>query len=506
MKAKRTLIAGQVVLALCTRAAAASDDFVLRDHVTLSASDRVRGEFVSWFDPAGPKSNNNYNFFANRLRFGATLGFPTIEFVIEGQDTRLVNLPGADAINSGAGTANLGALGPGAVYFANTASRDQGELSLHLGYATVKDFGLPGVSARVGRFGYNHGLEKPAHDPTLQWLQRWRISQRLIGNFDYTHSGRSFDGAQALYDHGPFNLTLMGSHPTFGGYNVNANKEIEKIDVVAGTASLVEPEGLAPTSAQFFYLYYGDRRGLLVTDNRPRDLPTGQSCSTGNNSYLIRSCDHRNIAISTFGANVIHLIDLGPGKMDLLGWVAGQFGDWQSLHQSAWAYDTEIGYQLPDVALKPWLRFGFFRASGDQNRADHGHETFFQMLPTSRQYAMFPFFNMMNSQDLFLQGVVRPLPGLSAAVSGHWLRLTEAADLWYSGAGATSNTFFGYSGIGSQGRHELSYLTDLEITYAVNKHLTLYTYYGRATGQGIVSASFAGNNADYGYMEATLAF
>jgi hypothetical protein len=38
------------------------------------------------------------------LRAGASLGFPTVEFVIEGQDTRMVNLPGGDSINSGAGT------------------------------------------------------------------------------------------------------------------------------------------------------------------------------------------------------------------------------------------------------------------------------------------------------------------------------------------------------------------------------------------------------------------
>ena len=107
-------------------------------------------------------------------------------------------------------------------------TRDQGEVFLHLGYATVRDFGLPGVSVRGGRFGYNNGLEKLAKDPSLLWLQRLRISQRLIGNFDYTNVGRSFDGAQAIYDHGPFNLTLMASHPTAGGYNVNANKEISK--------------------------------------------------------------------------------------------------------------------------------------------------------------------------------------------------------------------------------------------------------------------------------------
>ena len=503
MKRERRALMVTLVLSFCARSAAGADDFVLLDHVTLSASDRVRGEFVSWFNPAGPKSNNNYNFFANRLRFGGTVSLPMVEFVVEGQDTELVNLPGADSINSGPGTKGLGPLGPGAVYFANTMTRDQGELFLHLGYATVKDFGLPGVSVRGGRFGYNNGLEKPAKDPTLLWLQRARISQRLIGNFDYTNVGRSFDGVQGLYDRGPFNLTLMGSHPTAGGYNVNANHTISKVDVVAATASLVEPEGLQPTSAQFFYMYYGDRRDLVATDNRPRNPPPGQTC-TGANSYLFRSCDLNNITINTFGANVIHLLDLGPGQIDLLGWVAGQFGDWQSLHHTGWAYDTEIGYQLPEVVLKPWLRYGFYRGSGDKNPTDHDHNTFFQMVPTARLYALFPFYNMMNNQDMFLQGIVRPLPGLSAAVSGHWLRATESTDLWYAGGGATSSTFFGYSGIASQGRHELSYLTDLEITYTFNKHLAFYTYYGRAFGQGIVSANFAGNNADYGYIEVTV--
>jgi len=507
MKRRHTAVMMMLVLSVCQRVRAENGDFVLRDHLTLSVSDRVRGEFVSWFDPAPPKSNNNYNFFANRLRFGATLSFPTIELVAEGQDTRLVNLPGADSINSGPGTVGVGPLGPGALYFANTGSRDQGELFIHLGYATVRNFGLPGVSARVGRFGYNQGLEKVAQDATLAWLQRTRISQRLIGTFDYTNVGRSFDGVEALYDRDRFNLTLMGSHPTAGGFNVNANKEIDKVDLIAATASLVEPEGLQPASAQFFYVFYRDRRDLkdLVTDNRTRDLPAGQTC-TGNNRYLVRACDTKDIAISTIGADIVHVIDAGPGKIDLLGWVAGQVGDWESLDDEAWAYAAEVGYQLPEVPLKPWLRLGFSRSSGDPNKADRDHGTFFQLIPTARSYALLPFYNMMNNQDLFLQAVMRPLPGLSAGLSGHWLRATESRDLWYAGGGATSNTSFGYSGISTKGRHELSYLTDFEINYAFNRHFAAYVYYGRAFGQGIVSANFAGNNADYAYVETTVSF
>ena len=504
MRAQRMLIVVIAGLAPALSAGrAAGDDFVLRDHLTLSASNRMRGEVVSWFDPGGPKSNENYSFFANRVRFGGTLSFPTIEFVVEGQDTRLVNLPGADSINTGAGTKGLGTLGPGALYFANTGTRDQGEVFLHLGYATVRDFGLPGVSARVGRFGYNHGLEKVAHDPSLAWLQRARISQRLIGNFDYTNVGRSFDGVQALYDYGPFNLTTLASHPTAGGYNVNANKEIDKVDLIAATASVVEPEGVPPLSAQLFYIYYGDRRDLVVTDNRPRTPPPGQTCTASNRS-LFRSCDTSDLHISTIGADIVDVMDVGPGPLDLLGWVAGQVGAWESLDQRAWGYAPEAGYQLPAVPLQPWMRLGFFRSSGDHNPGDSTHGTFFQVIPTARTYALFPFFNLMNNQDLFLQGILKPLPGLTATVSTHWLRTTDSADLWYAGGGATSNTFFGYSGIPAKGRHELSYLTDFELTYVFNKHLSLYAYYGRAIGQGVVGANFVGNNADYAYLEMTV--
>jgi hypothetical protein len=502
------------LIASLASVATADEPFNLRDHLTLSASDRVRGEFVSWFDPGGPKSDDNYNFFANRLRAGARLAFPTIEFVIEGQDTRMSNLPGADSINSGAGTKGLGPLGPGAAYFANTHSRDQGETFLHLGYATIRNFGLPGVSARVGRFGYNSGLEEPPQDPTLNWLQRERISQRLIGNFDYTNVGRSFDGVEVMYDQGPGNVTLMASHPTFGGFNVNANKEIDHIDLVSGTATLVEPAGYAPLSAQLFYVYYGDRRdfgtqagGVLdAVDNRPAKLPAGQLCSTGNNSSLIRSCDTQDIAVSTIGADVTHVVAVGPGKADVLAWAAGQFGDWQSLDQAAWAYALEGGYQLHRLAWDPWLRFGFFRSSGDDTPNGDTHETFFQLIPTARIYALFPFYNLMNNQDLFVQGIVKPLRGLSVMLDGHWLRATDSGDLWYAGGGATSNDNFGYSGIRANGRHELSYVTDLALTYAVDRHLTVYGFYGRAFGQGVVSSNFAGNNADYGYLETTVAF
>ena len=35
----------------------------------------------------------------------------------------------------------------------------------------------------------------------------------------------------------------------------------------------------------------------------------------------------------------------------------------------------------------------------------------------------------------------------------------------------------------------------------LQKHVTLYGYYGHAFGQGVVKRAFAGAGADYGYLE-----
>lgn len=477
----------------------------LQDHLKLSVSDRARWESVSYFDPHSGPTNNQYDFYANRLRAGMTLSYETVEFVVEGQDTRLVNLPGADSINPAVG----GPMGPGAAYYRNTADRDQGETFIRRGYATIRNFGIPGVSGRFGRFGYNTGLEKPAKEPALAWLQKARLSQRLIGEFEYTHVGRSFDGAMAMYDQGPFNVTAMVGHPTSGGFNVNANYDLKDIDVVSAAVSLVEPGFDKQLSLQGFYLYYADNRDPLrdptspmVLDNRPK---TGE-CREGASTDKSRNCDDGNIQISTFGGNVAKLVDAGPGKIDLVGWLAIQAGDWQSQDHIGWAYAVETGYQLPSVATKPWLRVGFFRSSGDDDPSDSHHHTFFQMLPTARQYAMTPFYNLMNNQDLFVQAILKPVQNVTVAATGHWLRTTESADLWYAGGGATSDTVFGYTGINTQHHRGLAYLVDFDFSYKATDYLTLGGYYGHMFGQGGPQAVFHCPDADFGFIELTLAY
>jgi hypothetical protein len=250
--------------------------------------------------------------------------------------------------------------------------------------------------------------------------------------------------------------------------------------------------GGPPTPPRLFWIFYDDERRIPFVDNRPA---AARAADAGHDAEL-----------HTVGAHVAHVVPAGPGRVDLLGWGAGQLGDWQSLEHRAWAYALEAGYQLPAAPLAPWLRLGFDVAAGDGDPGDDLHGTFFQLLPTARTYAQFPFYNLMNNQDLFTQLVLRPHRMLSIRTDLHALRVTSSRDLLYAGGGPTSDDVFGYSGTPTGRRNALAYLVDVGITVTPTEFLTLYAYYGHAFGQGVIRQAFRGRDADYGYVEATLAF
>jgi hypothetical protein len=335
-------------------------------------------------------------------------------------------------------------------------------------------------------------LETIPADPTLAWLKRNRLGERLVGPFGYTHVTRSFDGGRIAYDHPNVNVTAFAIHPAAGGFEVSANRELDRVSVAGLSLTVKQLVDVLPADLRAFYLYYDDtRKEPLKVDNRSRP---------------VRVADKDRIAIHTWGGHAITAIDAGPGTIDALLWSAFQAGDWGALDHNAWAYAVELGYQFPQLPGAPWFRFGYNCSSGDDNSTDSEHRTFFQVLPTSRIYAQFPFFNLMNNEDVFAQVILKPHPRVIVRSDYHWLRVTEKRDLWYAGGGATNDDVFGFSGIPSGGHRELAHLVDLGITIRLHERLTAYLYYGHAFGQGVVKSTFPGKDANYGYVDLTFRY
>ena len=170
----------------------------------------------------------------------------------------------------------------------------------------------------------------------------------------------------------------------------------------------------------------------------------------------------------------------------------------------------EAGYQPGgDISdkIKPWFRVGYFRSTGDGNPNDNVHGTFFQMLPTTRQYARFPFFNLMNNEDSFGQVMLKPQERLALRTEAHYLRLSSANDLWYSGGGAFQEQTFGFTGRPSNGKRSLGALLDASLDYTITQR-TIFTFYlGVARGGGVEATNYPmGDNSRFAYIEYTQKF
>ena len=460
---------------------------------------RARYEAFDFFKPAlnpaaGVTANDNdYDFGALRARLGIALDTPYLEGLVQGQYTGLYGLP--DRAFAGP---SVGPLGPfGGAYYKDSGSTNPGQVFLKQAYLNLKLqslVGLPNSFFKGGRFEISDGLEYRTGDTKFDFLKLARVSQKLIGPFDFAHISRSFDGFSLVYDNPLVNLTLSATHPTQGGFNIHAQDQISHIDLAYGALTSKRGALLPDTEARLFYLYYGDDRDVQPTDNRP--LPLRPKLS------------RESLAISTIGTHWLFVTKFGPGALDGLLWGAYQFGDWTNLNHSAYAATAEFGYQWPDVFLKPWIRAGYFRSSGDTNSRDGRHETFFQVLPTVRVQAKFPFFNLMNLQDAFAQVIVAPTQATKLGVDYHYLSLAEGSDLFYGGSGATSRSgSFGYFGRASGGHERVGQLVDVSFTYTLNKYVFWSAYYGHAFGDAVTRNAYQlKNDADYGFVEVNVSF
>ena len=460
-----------------------SDPIKLGD-VNFTASLRSRIYVWDWFAPTGTAYQNQYAYSGNLARFNFAEKRGGFDWDIEIAVPFLLGLP-----KTATAPAPQGALGLGSNYFsANSGHQNTAMAFAKQAFARYHFGDKEDQSVQAGRFEFNDASELTPQNATLATLKRDRVSQRLIGVFGFSDVGRSFDGARYSWSQPNTDFTFVAATPTRGVYQTDGwgwNR------VAFAYAAFTKEWGHGNHSAdtRFFAIDYDDFRHILKTDNRPT---------------AVRKGDTENIHIQTFGGHSIHALTTTAGTIDALGWFAGQVGRWGTQTQRAYAFDVEAGFQpaiLPK--LKPWIRAGYTLGSGDSNPNDSTHGTFFQILPTPRPYARFPFFNMMNTEDAFGALILRPHAKVTISSEYHSLRLTNPNDLWYSGGGAFQPSTFGYTGRSTSGRRSLGNLYDTSAEYRANRHVTFTAYLGYTQGLAAMRQIYpAGKDGRFGYLEA----
>lgn len=445
--------------------------------ISVFVYDRTRVDSWQWF--AAPPYANTYGYVESLLRVGIAQHIHRWDWALEMSQPAVLDVP-SNAVSPVSAQGQL-ALG-GTYYAANGNNTEPAAAFLKQGYLRYHG---EDSNIRIGRFEFFDGLETQPKNPTIAWLQNNRISQRLIANFGFANAQRSFDGLDAHYGSGAWNVTAMAARSDQGCFNMNGNPELNvDLQYLAFTRSELKGHVLWRV---FGTGYHDGRTYVTKTDNR---------------ALAVRSIDHQNIRLGTYGGNLVAAIPSGPGQFDFLIWGVEQNGSWGELGDSANAAAVEAGYQLSKVPSSPWLRGGWFRSSGDNNVADGTHGTFFQMLTTPRLYARVPFFNLMNNTDDFVQIMDKPVKRVAVRADLHWLQLTSGHDLWYSGGGAFDNKVFGYTGRPSNGATSLASVPDISADWQVSKNVALNFYYAYAQGKTVTKSIYpTDRNLQFGYVE-----
>lgn len=462
---RRVLIAVFLLLSASLSAAA--------DPVKFTGSVRLRAEKWGWFETPG--YDDSYLFFGNLIRASAAQRHERFDWQVEAAQPALLSLPDR-AIAPGA----QGQLGFGGTYFAANGG-DRNEASIFIKQAAVR-FKWPGHSIRAGRFEFIDGTEVAPKNPALAAVKNGRVAHRLIGNFGFSHAGRSFDGVHYAHSRSALDFTALAVRPTAGAFDLSGMEQLDDVNLLYASVT----HSAANSDARLFVIGYNDQRAVVKTDNRPQ---------------AVRAADRGAVEIVTVGGHYL----AAAGPFNFLGWAALQSGAWGALDHGAAALDLEAGYNVGGP-MNASVRGGLFRSSGDDDPADRDHGTFFPILPTPRVYARFPFYNSMNSTDLFVAAAMKPTPRLTLTSEIHRLRLTESADLWYSGGGAFQDRSFGFAGRPGGGNSELALVADLNIDYAFTSKTTFTLYFAAAKGDDVIDSIYAGRSGTMAYFEVLRRF
>jgi hypothetical protein len=446
--------------------------------VTFSIYERARNDTWQWF--AAPPASETYSYLQSLLRISFAQRLAHWDWQGEIAQAWVGGVP-KDAI---APVAAQGQLGLGGTYYASGGNNTEPAAAFFKQGFVRYDAG-PDKNIRVGRFEFFEGVELHPKDPTVLWLQNNRVQQHLIGNFGFSNAMRSFDGVDAHYGSGSWDITAMAARSDQGVFNMNGNPELN-VDAQYLAYSRMAAHGRVLARA-FAIGYHDGRTGITKTDNRP---------------LAVRQTDHKNIRLGTYGGDLVATQPAGPGTFDFVFWGALQNGAWGNLTQSAGAASVEGGYRFTKVPTTPWVRGGWWRGTGDNNPSDSKYNTFVILLPTPRVYGRLPFYNFMNSTDSFVQVIDRPRKGWEVRSDLHWLDLTSSHDLWYGGGGAFDNKVFGFTGRPANGHSSLASVWDISSDWQATKSLAVNFYYGYGWGKSVIGAIYpVDKNIQLGYVE-----
>lgn len=182
--------------------------------------------------------------------------------------------------------------------------------------------------------------------------------------------------------------------------------------------------------------------------------------------------------------------------------MAVQFGEVKGKDLSAFAGHWGAGYVWTQLAWKPRLFGEYNFGTGDGNAKDGDVETFQNLFPTNHKfYGYMDAFSWQNIHNPAVSFSVQPTKVTKLQLDYHAFWLADTNDAWYRANGVTQVRPLKASAGNFVG-------TELDVTasWKVHKNLSLLAGYCHFFSGDTAKATGASDDADFGYVQATIDF
>lgn len=322
--------------------------------------------------------------------------------------------------------------------------------------------------------------------------------ERLVGGFEWNNFARTFDAAKLIYKHPMFQVDLFTSsvvvirRDQFNKSDLFNGNENDRQQVFSGI--YLSTNELPWGTGELYTFLLNQKNGTVANLEAavPMFTPLGAD----------PLAQHTDFA--TFGARVKGDPKRLRGfEFEIEG--AYQTGQVRDLSLSAWAIHAGAGYNWLDAAWKPrlWAEYNF--GSGDSDPTDDDIETFQNLFPTNHKfYGYMDLFSWQNIHNPMVSVRIFPLKDVALQFDYHAFWLASTDDVAYRANGLTPLRPLTPAAMAAD--NYVGSEIDFTATWNVNKNLSVQAGYSHFFAGAYLADTGPSDDADFGYVMATLNF